>query len=120
MKLYCAKLHMICLVDDRRIRKNLCDYSFFLIQAKNDKEAFKRALELGSAQETTYKNDIGQEVRWAFTKVESILRIGNSFDGVEIGSVMDFIPNKRPVPIDERFSPEKHIPPIEDALPWSS
>ena len=115
MQLYCARILVICLVDDRRLRKHLCDYQFFTLLARDDKHAFERALEIGKEQESRYKNGSNQDVRWAFSKVEFIRRLGDTLDGVEIGSILDFWHNKRPVSFKRRFTPEKHLPLFEDA-----
>ena len=115
MPLYCARLLVVCLVDDRRLRRHLCDHPLILLEARDDQHAFKRALELGRQQEMRYRNGSNQEVRWALARVESIKRLGDSLDGVEVGSVLDYWHDKQRVSFRRRFKPESHLPLFEGA-----
>jgi len=115
MQLYCARILVICLVNDRRLRKHLCDYQFFTLLARDDNHAFERAIEIGKQQETQYKNGSDQDVRWVLARVESIKRLGDSLDGIEVGSLLDYWHNKRPVSFKRRFKPNEHFPLFEDA-----
>ncbi len=102
---------MVCLVDDGAPRKkNTCDYCFVAFRAKDYRQAFKRALDLGKQQETRYKNSKGQWVRWAFVQVENVKRLGRRLDGTEIGSLLDVLRSQRPIPFRKRFHPEKSKP----------
>jgi hypothetical protein len=114
MNYFSARLLMVCLVDDDKpITRNLCDYPFFLFRARDHSHAFKRSLEFGKQQETRYKNDRGQWVRWAFVRVEHITRLGRSLDGVEVGSLLDFLKTKRPISFKKRFSPQRSKPNLD-------
>jgi hypothetical protein len=111
MPYYCARLLIVCLVNDRKPRrKNTCDYPFVLFRASNDNEAMKRALELGKEQETRYKNSKSQWVRWAFVSVQVIKILGRRLDGIEVGSLLDVYVSEKPIPFRKRFSPEKSTP----------
>lgn len=111
MPYFCARLFIVSIVDDPKPRKrNICDYPFVLIKAKDYGEAFKRALVLGRQHETTYENSRGRTVRWAFVRVEEIKRLPRKLDGVEIGSLLDVLPNDEPLTVKKRFSPAKYKP----------
>jgi hypothetical protein len=111
MQYFCARLLVVCLVDDGKPRKkNLCDYPFILIKARNHAGAFRRALILGKRQECRYKNDKGKNVRWAFVRVEEIKRLPARLDGAEIGSLLDHWFSDSPVPFGKRFLPRRSTP----------
>ena len=112
MPYYCARLLVVCLVDDGKPRKkNICDYPFVLIEATDYEQAFQRALLLGKQRETRYANDKGRPVRWAFVKVEEIKKLGAQLDGVEVGSLLDVLPAETPLPFGKRFQP-RHSKPL--------
>src|SRR5437588_425212 len=75
---YCsARLLVLVLIDNSRpLKRNTCDYPFFVFRARNYKHAFQRALKLGKQQQTRYKNSKGQWVRWAFVEVENVKHLG--------------------------------------------
>ncbi len=99
---------MVVLVDSGKPRKrNTCDYAFVVFRARDYSHAFERALTLGKQQETRYKNNKGQWVRWAFAKVENITRLGRTLDGREVGSLLDVLHSDHPLPFGKRFTPEK-------------
>jgi hypothetical protein len=81
-----------------------------LFKARNDHDAFKRALELGKEQETRYKNSKGQWVRWAFVAVEAIKQLGNKLNGTEVGSLLDVHVSSKPIPFAKRFKPANTQP----------
>ncbi len=112
MSYFCARLLVVCLVDDGKPRKkNLCECPIFLISAKGYKEAFRRALALGRRVETRYKNHKGQHVRWAFVRVEEIEKLPRRLDGAEIGcSLLDYWVSDSAVPYGRRFDPRKSTP----------
>jgi hypothetical protein len=108
MDYYSARLFVICLVDDGKLRRrHTCDYPFVVFRAKTREQAFERALALGKEQEARYKNNKGQWVRWALVQVETIKRLGRRLDGREIGSLLDVHRSDRPIPFDKRFYPKK-------------
>jgi hypothetical protein len=78
-----------------------------VFRARDYRYAFEKALVLGKQQESRYKNYKGQGVRWAFVQVENIKRLGRSLDGVEVGSLLDVLKPKRPIPFNKRFHPRK-------------
>lgn len=111
MSYYCARLLIVCLVDDGKPRKkNACDYPFFLYQADNYDQAFERALEIGKQQEHRYKNHKGQMVRWAFVQVDQIKLLEEPLDGIEVGSLLDVWLQDSPIPYRKRFNPKSKAP----------
>jgi hypothetical protein len=111
MKYYCARLLMICLVSDGKPRRrNPCDYSFVVYRAKDNTEAFTRALALGKSQETSYTNDKKQMVRWAFVQIETVKCLGRRLDGMEVGSLLDVFVSTEPISFNQRFQPAKCKP----------
>jgi len=108
---FCARLLVICIVDDRKPKKkHTCDYPFLMIRAKNEEEAFSKALALGKEQETNYKNQKGQDVRWALAAVEQIWNLGDSIEDVEVGSIMDVWKTEKAIAFEHKFSPEDRMP----------
>jgi hypothetical protein len=111
MPYFCARLLVVCLVDDGKPRRrNTCDYPFVVFKAKDHGQAFATALELGKKQETTYKNSKNQSVRWAFVQVEQIWELGSSVSGKEVGSLMDVLKTPEAIPFRKRFTPKRHKP----------
>src|SRR5437899_9795378 len=87
MHFYSARLLFIILVADGAGRKrNHYDDSVIVFRARNFDHAFKRALKLGRARETAYKNDKGQRVRWALVKIWNLDWVGPKVDGKEVAS----------------------------------
>jgi len=111
MPLFCARLLVVCLVDDGRPKKrNTCDYPFVLLEAADYEIAFEKAVELGKKQETKYRNSKKQLVRWAFVKVEKITQLEESLDGQEVASLIDVLKTEEPLSYRKRFSPGKSRP----------
>jgi hypothetical protein len=111
MPYFCARLLVVCLVDDGKPRKkNLCDRPFILIKAGDHAGAFRRALVLGKRQECRYKNDKGKNVRWAFVRVEEVKKLPAHLDGAEIGSSLGHWFSDSPVPFGKRFQPRRSAP----------
>jgi hypothetical protein len=111
MDYYSARLLVVCLVDDGRSRKrNVCDYPFIVFRARDHAHAFRRALQLGQEQETTYENDKGRKVRWTFVRVEEITHLGRSVDGCEVGSLLGVFLSEDAIPFRRRFRPARHKP----------
>ena len=111
MPLYCARLFVVCLVDENKPRKrNTCDYPFVLLAAPDYEQAFQRALTLGKKQETRYKNEKGQTVRWAFVRVEEIKELSADLDGQEVGSLLDVWETDEPIRFNKRFLPKRFRP----------
>ena len=117
MPYYAARLHVVSIVDapdQFREASYVCDYPFVVFQASDDEAAFLRALELGKDHETEYLNSDGQRVFWRLRAVEHIWKLGEIFDGIEIGSIMDVYRPEEPLNIDTPFSPEKDVPLVSD------
>jgi len=111
MDYYCARLLVVSLVDEAKPQKrHTCDYPFIVFRARDYDHAFKRALQLGRQQQTTYKNIKGQKVRWALARVEEIKHLGRTIDGCEVGSLLDVYRTDEPLTFAHRFQPARHPP----------
>jgi hypothetical protein len=111
MEFYSARLLFIILVDDGRPKKkNHFDESVVVFRAKNFSGAFKRALKLGKSQETDYKNHKGQRVRWALVDILNLDCVGNKIDGNEVASKLHYRTQKKPIPANKKFHPERAKP----------
>ena len=111
MPYFCARLLVVCLVNDGKPRKrNICDYPFFVMKARDHAQAFIKAVQLGKKQEAKYKNSKQQLVRWAFVKVEQIWELGEDLDGLEVGSLMDVLKTTEPIGYRKRFAPNGEMP----------
>ena len=110
-KFFSARLLLIILVDDGKLRKrNHYDESTFIFRARDFEGALKRALSLGKAREVTYENSRGQAVRWAFVSVLTLDVVGRKIDGAEVSSRLHYRVSRRPVAYRTRFHPEKSTP----------
>ena len=108
---YSARLLFAILVDNGRPRRRQTyNESVVVFRARGFAHAFKRALALGRAAETQYPNQRGQLVRWAFTEVLSLDRVGSSVDGREVASKLYDRVAPKPVPFGRRFRPERSRP----------
>lgn len=111
MNYYSARLLVVCIVNDGESSNNhTCDYPIIVFRAKNEMEAFEKAIELGRNQETIYKNEEGQEVRWVLAAVEEVWSLGKEIDGVEVGSIMDVWESEEKINYHHKFNPEKELP----------
>lgn len=111
MDFYSARLLFIILVADSRGRKrNHYDESVIVFRAKGFSDAFKRALTLGRAQETVYKNDKGQKVRWALVEIRNLDCVGPKVDGKEVASMLHHRTSKKRISPSQRFHPEQSKP----------
>jgi hypothetical protein len=103
---YCAKLLVVCLVDDGKPRqRNTCDCQHVVFRARDYEDAFARALAFGKREETRYKNAKGQWVRWALAEIQSIKYLGRSVDGLEVGYFLHERRFECPIPFKKRFNP---------------
>ena len=108
---YSARLLFIILVDDGRPKKkNHFDESVVVFRAKNFSDAFKHALKLGKSQETDYKNEKGQRVRWALVDILNLDCVGATINGKEVASKLHYRTQKRPIPANKKFHPELSKP----------
>jgi hypothetical protein len=85
--------------------------SVFLIRGKDFEDAFRRALEVGRAQERTYVNGDDVRVRWIFTSVVSLDALGRELtDGTEIYSEPLDLEIGSGIGFETRFFPEESTP----------
>lgn len=111
MDFYSARLVVIILVDDDKPKKrNNHDEVIIVFKAHSYEHAFERALELGRAQEHTYKNSKNQDVRWALVDVAQIHHIGPTIEDREVISQLFSRTSATPVPFNQQFEPEKRLP----------
>ena len=108
MEFYSARLLFIILVGDGRAKKkNDYDESVIVFRARDFDHAFERALEIGKAQETTYKNGKEQNVRWALVEITNLDHVGRKVDGAEVASKLHSRTSAKPISPKQRFHPEK-------------
>lgn len=111
MDFYSARLIVIILVDDDKPKKrNRHDEVIIVFKARNYEHAFERALELGRAQEHTYKNHKNQDVRWALVDVAQIHCIGPTIEDVEVASKLFSRTSATSISFNQQFEPEKRLP----------
>jgi len=111
MEYYSARLLVLCLIDDGKpINDCTCDYPFIIFKAKNEEAAFNKAIEIGKKQETIYKNEQGNDVRWVLAEVEEIWSLGKDIDGIEVGSIMDQWETDTPITYTHKFNPSEKFP----------
>src|SRR5260221_3558516 len=111
MDFYSARLLFIILVaDGAGRRRNHYDESVVVFRAKDFGFAFNRALQLGRARETDYKNDKGQRVRWALVEIRNLDCVGPKVDGKEVASVLHYRTSRKRIPPGPGFHPERSKP----------
>ena len=111
MPFYSARLLYYILVDSGLPRRRQhCDETVIVFRAANHARAFERALALGHAAETEYRNADDQRVRWAFVEVETLDEVGPTADGAEVASRQHVRVTPRPVPANRVFHPERSKP----------
>jgi hypothetical protein len=108
MDYFSSRLLYVILVDDGRPRRrNHYDESTVVFRARDFQHAFQRALELGVAAEHQYKNEKGQNVRWALVEVATLDQIGPQLDGQEISSRLHDRTARAAIAFGSRFRPQK-------------
>ena len=111
MEFYSARLLFVILVNDGRPKKrNHFDESVVVFCAKNFTAAFKRALRLGKKQESKYRNQNGQQVRWALVDILKLDWIGKKIEGMEVASKLHYRNQLKPIPVSKVFHPERSKP----------
>ena len=66
MKWYVAEIIVGCRVGKASAKRMLYDRQIKVLRASTDEEAYERALEVGRAENQSYKNSFGQKVSWKF------------------------------------------------------
>jgi len=113
MPYYSARLHVVCVVDDSQGKSEdeyICDYPFVIFRASSFESAFERALALGMEREQVYKNEKGEDVRWALNAVETIWELGDEIDGIAVGSIMDVYKPEEAIDTATDFKPASKLP----------
>lgn len=108
---YSARLLYVIMVHEGTARRrNLHDESVIVFRAKDFQDAFQRALELGRAQETEYKNGKGQKVRWVLAEITTLDFIGRKIDGKEVSSRLHDRVGRKRISSGQKFRPERSKP----------
>ena len=91
MKWYVSEVIVRCRVGKSCKRKTLYDRQIKVLRASTDEEAYERALELGKAENHSYKNSAGEKVFWEFVGLGNLetLHEKKISDGTEIHSRLD-------------------------------
>ena len=91
MKWYVAEVIVRCRVGKASRRRTLYDRQIKVLRAATDELAYERGLELGRAENHSYKNSAGERVSWEFLglgNLEELLEKTIS-DGTEIHSRLE-------------------------------
>jgi hypothetical protein len=91
MKWYVAEVIVRCRAGKASKRRTLYDRQIKVLRAATDELAYERALELGRAENHSYKNSAGEKVSWEFLglgNLEELLEKTIS-DGTEIHSRLE-------------------------------
>jgi Domain of unknown function (DUF4288) len=65
------------------------DEQLRLINARDEKEAFHKAAQLGRREETSFLNDRQQTVSWQFINLSELYKLSSLEDGAEIYSKIE-------------------------------
>jgi Domain of unknown function (DUF4288) len=111
MEYFSARLLYIILVNNgRKKKRNHYDEVVIVFRARDFNSAFKRALQLGRAQETKYQNHRKQTVRWALVKIINLDCVAKKIDGKEVASNLYYHSGKTQIAPTTQFRPEKLKP----------
>jgi hypothetical protein len=91
MKWYVAELIVQCRVGKKPKRRTLYDRQVKVFRAATNKAAYERALDLGRAENTKYKNSAGDTVFWRFLGLANLDTLSENriSDGTEIYSRLE-------------------------------
>ena len=91
MKWYVAEVIIRCRVGKASKRRTLYDRQIKVLRAATDEVAYDRALELGRAENQSYKNSAGEKVSWEFLGLGNLelLHEKTISDGTEIHSRLE-------------------------------
>jgi hypothetical protein len=85
MNKYIAKI-VLQIVSGNGQHKPQFDEQLHLIEAKDEKEALKKARERGKSEEDHFPNEKNETVRWKFIDVVDLLEMGDMKGGSQIYS----------------------------------
>ena len=85
---FCAAILKVAERDGERTSDSLWEEQFFLVEADDEKLAWKEAKKLATRREAPYKNDKGELISWQFVRVERVYPIPDErlISGVEVFS----------------------------------
>ena len=91
MQWYVAEIIVRCRVGKPSNRQALYDRQIKVLRAATDEAAYDRALELGKAENHSYKNSAGEKVFWEFAGLGNleVLHEKRISDGTEIHSRLE-------------------------------
>ena len=91
MKWYVAEIIVGCRVGKASAKRMLYDRQIKVLRASTDEEAYERALEVGRAENQSYKNSFGKKVSWRFLGLGNLQELHEVaiFDGTEIHSRLE-------------------------------
>jgi len=91
MRWYVVEVIVRCRVGKSSKRRALYDRQIKVLRASNDEAAYGRALELGKAENHSYKNSAGEKVYWEFVGLGNLetLQEKKISDGTEIHSRLE-------------------------------
>jgi hypothetical protein len=85
------------------------DLVVHVFRAIDRDEAFRRALELGTTHNLSYKNAVGKTVEWRFAEILTLDNLGNAdLDGREVHSLLTG--EADPLPFETSLNPEDSDP----------
>jgi hypothetical protein len=103
-------LYRVIVDTPRPRRRHLCDETVIVFRARDYDAAFARALVLGRARETTYRNGDGQRVRWLLAEIRTLDQIGATLDGAQVLGGLRHEMADQPLGPRTRFRPEQSKP----------
>lgn len=106
---FSAKVRLVALTE-RQGGLHYAD-SVFVFRAKDYRNAFERALELGRAQEESYENEEGDKVYWRLKEVLTLDQVkARSLDGAEVLYESHDVPEHERITSRTRLNPEESKP----------
>lgn len=111
MSYYGIRIAILCVTEGAMPSEGYTqDIQVHLVDAVDDADAFKKALEIGRKEEHSYKNNDGDEVRWLFKGVEAITCLGGDVEGKEVSSRMEIFYPDSPLDLKFELNPEASNP----------
>jgi hypothetical protein len=106
---FSTKVRLVCLIEPLGAHRYMD--SVFVFRSSDFDAAFKRALELGRSQESSFLNNLNQHVVWKLKEIVSLDQLdAQSLDGVEVYSEPVALGADEQIPFDAEFHPEESTP----------
>ena len=112
MDYFGVRISLVCVVENREMPEEgyTKDVQVHVVEAINFEDAFKKALKVGRGEETEYKNELGERVKWKFLEIEEIRTLGADLRGKEISSKLEGYYPENELNILDQFRPEDSQP----------